>query len=75
MTGAFELDCSSLRKIEADVLDTARSGFCRKTSATIVQTATPIGRGRDRLGRSHSLSFDHRRRPETLRTAIATAFF
>ena len=24
---------------------------------------------------SHSFSFDHRRRPETLRTAIATAFF
>jgi hypothetical protein len=27
------------------------------------------------FGRSHSLSFDHRRRPETLRTAMATAFF
>ena len=27
------------------------------------------------LGRSHSASFDHRRRPETLRTAMATAFF
>src|SRR5262244_3450860 len=26
-------------------------------------------------GRSHSASFDQRRRPETLRTAIATAFF
>ena len=26
-------------------------------------------------GRSHSCSFDHRRRPEMLRTAIATAFF
>jgi hypothetical protein len=26
-------------------------------------------------GRSHSSSFDHRRRPETLRTAMATAFF
>jgi hypothetical protein len=26
-------------------------------------------------GSSHSFSFDHRRRPETLRTAIATAFF
>jgi hypothetical protein len=24
---------------------------------------------------SHSFNFDHRRRPETLRTAIATAFF
>jgi hypothetical protein len=27
------------------------------------------------IGRSHSSSFDQRRRPETLRTAIATAFF
>jgi len=25
--------------------------------------------------RSHSFNFDHRRRPETLRTAMATAFF
>ena len=59
------------RKEQQRILDTARSGFCRKTSATIVQIATPIGRGRDRLGRSHSLSFDHRRRPETLRTDLA----
>jgi hypothetical protein len=27
------------------------------------------------VGASHSASFDQRRRPETLRTAIATAFF
>ena len=27
------------------------------------------------LAASHSLSFDHRRRPDTLRAAIATAFF
>jgi hypothetical protein len=27
------------------------------------------------LVRSHSVSFDHRRRPEALRTAMATAFF
>src|SRR5262249_11996221 len=26
-------------------------------------------------GRSHSFNFDHRRRPETLPTAMATAFF
>jgi len=26
-------------------------------------------------GRSHSANFDHRRRPETLRTAMAMAFF
>ncbi len=35
----------------------------------------PIGRERDWLGRSHSCSFDQRRRPETLRTAMAMAFF
>ncbi len=35
----------------------------------------PISPGRDRPGRSHSFSFDQRRRPETLRTAMATAFF
>ena len=33
----------------------------------------------DRLGAplsaSHSFNFDHRRRPEALRTAMATAFF
>jgi hypothetical protein len=29
----------------------------------------------DRLDASHSLNFDQRRRPETLRTAMATAFF
>src|SRR5262249_10183846 len=28
-----------------------------------------------RSGRSHSANFDHRRRPETLRTAMAMAFF
>ena len=27
------------------------------------------------LGPNHSASFDHRRRPETLRTAMAMAFF
>ena len=37
--------------------------------------AVSIGRGWDRPERSHSPNFDHRRRPETLRTAIATAFF
>jgi hypothetical protein len=29
----------------------------------------------DYAPRSHSFSFDHRLRPETFRTAIATAFF
>ena len=36
------------------------SGYCRETSE---------------LGRSHAASFDHRRRPDTLRSAMATAFF
>ena len=35
----------------------------------------PISPERDRPGRSHSFSFDQRRRPETLRTAMETAFF
>src|SRR5262249_14043203 len=39
------------------------------------QLATPMCREKDGLGRSHSCSFDHRRRPETFRTAMATAFF
>jgi hypothetical protein len=38
-------------------------------------TAVPIGREGDGPGRSHSCSFDQRRRPETFRTAMATAFF
>jgi hypothetical protein len=41
----------------------------------MAQLATPICRDKDGLGRSHSCSFDHRRRPETFRTAMATAFF
>ena len=44
-------------------------------AATAAQLAMPISPERDRPGRSHSFSFDQRRRPETLRTAMATAFF
>src|SRR3954454_5221893 len=40
-----------------------------------LQPAMPICRDPGVQGRSHSPSFDQRRRPETLRTAIATAFF
>ena len=47
----------------------------RKSAAITGQPAMPIGREWDGLGRSHSCSFDQRRRPETLRTAMATAFF
>ena len=46
-----------------------------KSSATMAQLATPICRDKEGSGRSHSCSFDHRRRPETFRTAMATAFF
>jgi ketol-acid reductoisomerase len=46
-----------------------------KSSATMAQLATPICPDKDGLGRSHSCSFNHRRRPETFRTAMATAFF
>jgi hypothetical protein len=41
----------------------------------MAQPATPIRRDRGMPGLSHSLSFDQRRRPDTLRTAMATAFF
>jgi hypothetical protein len=46
-----------------------------KPLSAMAQLATPICRGKDGLGRSHSCNFDHRRRPETFRTAMATAFF
>ena len=49
-------------------------GSCR-SPATVAQLAMPNCRETGGFGRSHSLSFDHRRRPETLRTAMATAFF
>jgi hypothetical protein len=41
----------------------------------IHEPATPICREEGGPVRSHSPSFDHRRLPETLRTAMATAFF
>lgn len=39
------------------------------TAASLADNVTGM------IGRSHSSSFDQRRRPETLRTAMATAFF
>jgi hypothetical protein len=45
------------------------------TSTTMAQLAMTNCRETDGFGRSHSLSFDHRLRPDTLRTAMATAFF
>jgi hypothetical protein len=49
---------------------TARAARSRKTfRITGHYLITPLGSA------SHSRSFDHRRRPEMLRTAIATAFF
>ena len=41
----------------------------------MAQLAMPNCRETGGFGRSHSLSFDHRLRPDTLRTAMATAFF
>jgi hypothetical protein len=41
----------------------------------MAQLAMPIRREPGGPGCSHSASFDHRRRPKTLRTAMATAFF
>jgi len=40
-----------------------------------IRAVIPSCREMGGSGRSHSPSFDHRRRPETLRTAMATAFF
>jgi hypothetical protein len=40
----------------------------------MAQLAIPNCRETGGFGRSHSLSFDHRRRPETLRTAMATGW-
>jgi hypothetical protein len=39
----------------------------------MAQPAAPIRRETGEQGRSHSANFDHRRRPEALRTAMATA--
>ena len=44
-------------------------------SSVLAQLAMPNCRETGGFGRSHSLSFDHRLRPDTLRTAMATAFF
>jgi hypothetical protein len=41
----------------------------------MAQLAMPFSREADGAALSHSLSFDQRLRPETLRTAMATAFF
>ena len=46
-----------------------------KFPATMAQPVMPICRATGCPGRSHSASFDHRRRPEMLRTAMAMAFF
>jgi hypothetical protein len=45
-----------------------------ESAAIMAQPAMPICCARGKPGRSHSCSFDQRRRPETLRTAMATAF-
>jgi hypothetical protein len=47
-------------------------GSCRKSAATMAQPIRPSCCDAGRRGRSQSPSFDERRRPETLRTAIAT---
>ena len=51
-----------------------RTWILQKSSATMAQLAMPNCREAGGFG-SHSLSFDHRFRPDTLRTAMATAFF
>ena len=76
---------SSVAKMLAVLVSSVQAGstpssHCRtwsrkKSSATMAQLAMPNCRETGGFGRSHSLSFDHRFRPDTLRTAMATAFF
>jgi hypothetical protein len=79
MQMASLIGCHSEIIAIVDQLGVARSadtcGSSRKSTATMSQPAIPICRERRGPGRSHSCSFDQRRRPETLRTAMATAFF
>jgi hypothetical protein len=56
---------SSLALFDPDIL---RSAFTHRWPSLL---STPA----DYLDANHSLNFDQRRRPETLRTAMATAFF
>ena len=57
-------------------LDAIEPGASPKRSSAIMsQLAMPNCCEAGGFGRSHSLSFDHRLRPDTLRTAMATAFF
>jgi hypothetical protein len=53
----------------------ARSVSVRQAPGADSRPARRVAGLGDVPGRSHSLSFDQRRRPETLRTAMATAFF
>jgi hypothetical protein len=50
------------------------SGIMQKVLGNHRQPAMAACWVAERAGRSHSASFDHRRLPETLRTAIATAY-
>jgi hypothetical protein len=52
----------------------SREGGYASEEAELAQPAMLICRGMG-PGRSHSASFDHRRRLEMLRTAMAMAFF
>ena len=61
--------------VQAGYTTAGPGGSCKKSSATMAQLAMPNCRETGGFGRSHSLSFDHRLRPDTLRTAMATAFF
>src|ERR1700680_4768201 len=50
-------------------------GACRVRRQALLVAREGIKTHARGVAASHSFSFDHRRRPETLRTAIATAFF
>jgi hypothetical protein len=82
--GKADIDqcCSSTSKTQARRLGNCRIRYVRCAVGLLHPIIRLIGgyvrRGCDVTGeprRSHSASFDHRRRPETLRTAIAMPFF
>ena len=80
-TGQYDGRCCPIGSIPQERRGVARHQ-CRVASDFRPQPARDLVRGRPDGARpyplgpaSHSRSFDHRRRPEMLRTAIATAFF
>ena len=62
----------------ADLINVGSGSAATEVAEAIQPLTSAAPEKRTRIYRffvSHSCSFDHRRRPETFRTAIATAFF